>query len=275
MINCQRIFKLQRTSSNTYSGFYGFSKGAIDVGIRFRNVSATSAIKRPFAVQIITDASDVRLFFFSRGRRILDCALISAVRLIRDDAFSGISERFITKKVPLSVRWTADVTLAVFLLPRVLSYVVTYSFDLQFRSANGFLARAVKIRHEFAVRADKTRRKNGISDHRVHRAHARRCGRKVEKTYEILRQIGWTLHESSSNPFTSFPFYTAWFVRVMSWDMSEYCSSLRLFYKIDKTKLKRIKFEFTGRINYDDLYDLSTSEKNVIVNQSATLTVDA
>lgn len=53
---------------------------------------------------------------FFHGRRILDCALISAVRLIRDDAFSGISERFITKKVPLSVRWTADVTLAVFLL---------------------------------------------------------------------------------------------------------------------------------------------------------------
>lgn len=114
MINCRRIFKLQRTWSNTYNGFDGFSKGTIEVGVRFRNVSATSAIKRPFAVQIITDASDVRLFFF-RGRRILDCALISAVRLIRDDAFSRISERFITKKVPLSVRWTADVTLAVFL----------------------------------------------------------------------------------------------------------------------------------------------------------------
>lgn len=83
---------------------------------RERYVSATSAIKRSFAVQIITDASDIRLFFF-RDRRILDCALISAVRLIRDDAFSGISERFITKKVPLPVGWTADVTLAVFLLP--------------------------------------------------------------------------------------------------------------------------------------------------------------
>jgi len=86
LINCQRIFKLQRTWSNTYNEFYDFSKGTIDVSIRFRNVSATSAIKRPFAVQIITDASDVRLFFF-HGRRILDCALISVVRLIRDDAF--------------------------------------------------------------------------------------------------------------------------------------------------------------------------------------------
>jgi len=69
---------------------------------RSRNASATSAIKRPFAAQIITDASDVRVLFFFHGSRISDCALISAVRLIRDDAFSGISERFITKKVPPS-----------------------------------------------------------------------------------------------------------------------------------------------------------------------------
>lgn len=33
------------------------------MGVRFRNVSATSAIKRPFAVQIITDVPDVGLFF--------------------------------------------------------------------------------------------------------------------------------------------------------------------------------------------------------------------
>jgi len=121
------------------------------VSIRFRNVSATSAIKRPFAVQIITDASDVRLFFFC-GRRILDCALISVVRLIRDDAFSGISERFITKKVPLSVRWTADVTLAVFLLSCPLVCRNVFVRPPRFRLANGFLARAVKIRHEFAAR---------------------------------------------------------------------------------------------------------------------------
>lgn len=128
--------------------FYSFSKwDDRRASIRFRNISATSAIKRPFAVQIITDASS--LFFCDR--RISDCALISVLRLIRDDAFSGISERFITKKVsprPMDGRCHARC----FFHPRVLSCVVTYSSEPQFRSANGFLARTAKIRHEFAAR---------------------------------------------------------------------------------------------------------------------------
>lgn len=109
-------------------------KGRLRMDVRFRNASATLAIKRQFVVQIITNASDVRLFFFRRSR-ISDCALISAVRLIRDDAFSGISERFITKKVPLGPMAGRCHGRSFFFCSRVLSCVVTYSFDPQFRSA--------------------------------------------------------------------------------------------------------------------------------------------
>lgn len=75
-----------------------------------------------------------------------------------------------------------------FFCSRVLSCVVTYSFDLQFRLANGFLARAgenkARVRGALTKREGKTKFRAVECIEHMHTA----VDRKSKKTYEIYHR---------------------------------------------------------------------------------------
>lgn len=150
-------------------------------------------------MQIITGAPRRSSLFFSAAgrRRISDCALISAGRLIRDDAFSGISERFITKKAPRPMDGRCHARFFFFLCVPVSPCVVTYSSDPQFRSANGFLARPEDGENKARVRNGPTERE-GKTEFWIIECIERRAGPEERKNLRNIATERVNLHESFS-----------------------------------------------------------------------------